>query len=70
MAKMMAGMLQKKQKKRGDTFQTSYWLHPRHLLPLPKKGRTSQYVQCAKYPLIVKHILLNCDSFKQTHPKY
>ena len=23
-----------------------------------------------KVPLIVKHFLLNCDSFRQTHPKY
>ena len=35
----------------------------------PPKMEAPQYAQCAKYPFI-KHILLSCDNFRQTHQKY
>ena len=63
------GGLQKKQKGRGDTFRLCIgYTHITHLHL--KKEDTPIYVQCAKVLLTVKLILLNCNSFRQTRPKY
>ena len=63
----VAGWLQKNRKEEVDTFQTSYWPNSHH--PLTLKMKRHPNAQCVKSLPTVKH-LLNCDSFKNTCPKY
>ena len=55
-------------KKRNDNLQTSYWSHP-HCRFTHKRKRPS-VCSTFKVLLTVKHILINCDRFRQIRPKH
>ena len=57
-------------KRKSDNLQTSYWPHPHYPLTPPKKRRPPPICSTCKVPLTVKHILINCDRFRQIRPKH